>query len=152
MALQPNSHKCKEEYSEVTDNDILDDAMEEVPAESEQDHENKETGLSLDKWKRSHYKNCLQVQPSSSWELASLIHPKAWLMPITYCACIKKAQIEKKTYCQFCMANTKTERGLLSLKLIMDQIGIFILFQTTYICDCMFLSCHVRISEWIHTL
>ena len=96
MALQPNSHKCKEEYSEVTDNDILDDAMEEVPAESEQDHENKETGLSLDKWKRSHYKNCLQVQPSSSWELASLIHPKAWLMPITYCACIKKAQIEKK--------------------------------------------------------
>ena len=41
MALQPNSHECEKEYSEVTDNDILDDTVEEVPARSEKDHENK---------------------------------------------------------------------------------------------------------------
>ena len=49
MALQRNSHECEEEYSEVTDNNILDDTVEKVPAESEKDYENKETGLSLDK-------------------------------------------------------------------------------------------------------
>ena len=56
MVLQPNSHECKEEYREVIDNDISEDTVEEVPAESEKDCENKETCLSLDNSKRPHYK------------------------------------------------------------------------------------------------
>ena len=69
MALQPNSHECENEYSEVTDNDILDDTVEEVPARSEKDHENKETGLSLDKLKRPHYKG-LSTSPAFSKQRA----------------------------------------------------------------------------------
>ena len=65
MTLEPNIHKCEEVHSEVTDNDILDDTAEEVPAELEKDRKNKITGLPLDKLKRSHYEDCLQVQPSS---------------------------------------------------------------------------------------
>ena len=63
VTLQRNSHECEEEYSEVADNDILDDTVEEVPAELEKDRENKETGLSLDKLKRPHYKR-LSADPA----------------------------------------------------------------------------------------
>ena len=65
MTLEPNIHKCEEVHSEVTDNHILDDTAEEVPAELEKDRKNKITGLPLDKLKRSHYEDGLQVQPSS---------------------------------------------------------------------------------------
>ena len=63
MALQPNSHECKEECSKVTDYNILGDTVKEVPAESEKDHKNKETGLSLDKYKRPHYER-LSADPA----------------------------------------------------------------------------------------
>ena len=80
MALQPNSHESKEEYSDVTDNDILKDTVEEVPAESEKDCENKETGLSLDKSKRPHYKRLsagptfIQLRASKFDSSSGMIH------------------------------------------------------------------------------
>ena len=117
IALQPNSQECEEEYSEVNDSDTLGNTVEEVLAESEKDYENKETGLSLDKLKRSHYER-LSAGPvfiklrACNFDSSSGMTQANDLLPILH-------------------GQHQDGKGIAFLNVDNESDWIFILFQTT---------------------